>query len=367
MTLPDLKTPLLSILLFLLPLLASAQTKFTISGKVTGEKGEPMRAATVFINGTTRIMPTDNNGTFAFPSLAPGSYQVSVQMLGYHAATATVELIQRSADISISLKIKPTALREVVIGNKANLSEYYSLFKRELLGESDNGRSCKLLNEEVVNLTTGRQYLTADADDFLIVMNNRLGYKIRYQLKSFRHTLGSNYSTIAGDAVFEEMDGTDKQKKQWAKNRADTYKGSLRRFLRAVYKGNVLQEGFTVHARFDEPKNSAPGYLYIDHRPANFDTLTKVVDNAFKTLHFKMMYANYDPKKAASFKNQGEPFKLRRIVRAVTSTLLSMDERPVKIDRAGNCIDCNISQNGKWGLMRLGDQLPSDYKPEGTN
>jgi len=355
-------------LLFLIVLhsfLANAQSSLTISGVVLDEQGAPLRAATVFINGSTKVTLADDEGKFIFQNTPPGSYQVSVQMLGHYPATQDITVTEKPVDIKIWLKVKPTVLKEVVVGERNTNTEFYKLFKQELLGMTENGQSCMLLNPEIVSLNANKQFLNADADDFLVVINKRLGYRIRYQLKYFKHYRGSNYSSIAGDAVFEELWGTDEMKKEWAQNRAEIYKESLRHFLRAVYKGTVLKEGFVVHELYPAPPiYNNPDFLYIGNHPVNFDTLTRVVDTAYKEFHFKSLYANYDPVEALAMKYQYDSFQVKPVKRAVTSILIELQDKPVLIDRAGTCVNCGMHLNGKWGLQRLGDQLPSDYEPD---
>lgn len=343
---------------------AQAQSSLSISGIVLDEQGAPMRAATVFINGSTKVTLADDEGKFVFQNTAPGSYQISVQMLGHYPATQDVTVAEKPVDIKIWLKVKPTVLKEVVVGQRNTNTEFYKLFNQELLGMTENGLSCILLNPEVVNVNANKQFLNADADDFLVVINKRLGYRIRYQLKFFKHYMGTNYSSIAGDAVFEELWGTDEMKKEWAENRAEIYKESLRHFLRAVYKGTVLKEGFVVHELYPPPAiYNDPASLYIGNHPVNFDTLTRVVDTAYKEFRFKSLYANYDPAGALAFKYLYDSFQIKPVKRAVTSTLIELQGKPALIDRAGNCVNCGMHLNGKWGLQRLGDQLPSDYEP----
>ncbi|WP_217451929.1 carboxypeptidase-like regulatory domain-containing protein [Mucilaginibacter humi] len=52
-----------------------AQARYDVSGTVTNEKGEPLKSATVFIGGSERVMPTDDNGRFKFTNVAQGTFR----------------------------------------------------------------------------------------------------------------------------------------------------------------------------------------------------------------------------------------------------------------------------------------------------
>jgi Carboxypeptidase regulatory-like domain len=86
--------PILKLYIALCLLLASAgciKAPTPIAGKVIDAKGAPIAGATV------RLLTDDRNqaaetltgvdGSFAFPRLAPGVYQLVVEMPGFHKAT----------------------------------------------------------------------------------------------------------------------------------------------------------------------------------------------------------------------------------------------------------------------------------------
>ncbi|NNU33175.1 hypothetical protein HK413_01480 [Mucilaginibacter sp. S1162] len=64
----------------------------------------------------------------------------------------------------------------------------------------------------------------------MIIENKRLGYRIHYLLKDFGYSTKNNTALYHGDFSFEELPGSDDDKKKWAKNRAETYRGSFMHF-----------------------------------------------------------------------------------------------------------------------------------------
>ncbi|MFD2145030.1 hypothetical protein [Mucilaginibacter antarcticus] len=104
----------------------------------------------------------------------------------------------------------------------------------------------------MINFTTKNDILIADADDFLVIENKPLGYRIRYMLKNFGYNKTTDIVLYEGETSFEQLPGTDKMKKEWASNRLKTYKGSVMHFLRSVYRNRVSQEGFIVNKLYNK-------------------------------------------------------------------------------------------------------------------
>ena len=66
--------------------LGLAQTKGKIAGKVIDEEnGLPLPGTNVLVIGTTLGAATDQNGDFYILNLAPGSYSIKAQMMGYES------------------------------------------------------------------------------------------------------------------------------------------------------------------------------------------------------------------------------------------------------------------------------------------
>src|SRR5207253_3444929 len=67
-----------------------AQATGTIEGTVTITAGSPLPDVQVAVVGTSRGARSDDAGKFRIPGLAPGSYQVRAQRIGYASTTRTV-------------------------------------------------------------------------------------------------------------------------------------------------------------------------------------------------------------------------------------------------------------------------------------
>jgi outer membrane receptor protein involved in Fe transport len=109
----------LSILLLLgLSMLAVAQEKAKISGKVTdAATKEPLPSVNVTIEGTTYGAATDANGEYFIINLAPGTYTVVASMIGY--SKVRVENVSvntgRTTIINIPMTSKTIIADEVIV------------------------------------------------------------------------------------------------------------------------------------------------------------------------------------------------------------------------------------------------------------
>ncbi len=109
----------------------SPSGKCLISGKVTDENGEGIPVANVqlkqngnLVTGTT----TDFDGNFCFSGLSKGTYDIAVNYIGYQPTTQAGIMLDDTAGITVSIKMKPSAqdLKTVTIScYKTNLSSAY--------------------------------------------------------------------------------------------------------------------------------------------------------------------------------------------------------------------------------------------------
>jgi hypothetical protein len=342
---------------------SSAQDGYSISGQITDENKHPLTNVVVFISGSQKNTVSDQAGNFTLANLKPGYFTVSIKMLGYVPFAQNIQIDDKAVNLFVVLKIKPVVLKEVVIGKRKINELFLNAFKEQFLGSTINGKSCILQNPGVLNFSTNKTILTADADDFLIVINKRLGYKIKYMLKDFWYNAQTNRTNYSGDAVFEELPGTENLKKRWEKNRANAYKESLVHFLRSVYSNTVLKEGFLAYKRYPKPANNLRNDLiFIDPRPVQFDSLITKIDTSFVAFRAIPLYVIYNPKLAANINNHDDNFSTYGIDRAEKSTLINFSLDRAVIDRKGVFKDYKgMSFDGLWGMSRLGDKLPLEY------
>jgi hypothetical protein len=362
-------------LLFIFTLLinfnAFAQGRYSVSGIVTDESGAIQKGATVFISGSQKITSTDNAGQFEFYDLNPGSYQLSVKLLGFYPFTENIQVHDAAVKLNIKLKVKTIVLNEVVIGNGDNWEANYAIFKAQFLGTSDNARQCVITNPRVLSFgTAGRNVLTADADEFLIVENKKLGYRVHYLLKDFKFDRKLLRTKLDGDTNFEELEGTPEMKIQWAQSRLAAYQGSLMHYLRSVYTNKTVKEGFLTYQLYELADGKlGMKSLKADSRLLKLDTITTVIDTSFISLKFTAMQIVYDPERASSIQKSitDSLTRFNPVYNSGTynvSSILTLYLPKAIVDRKGSYTDYRtFLVQGNWGKRRVGDQLPFEYQP----
>jgi len=346
---------LLSLLLFIT--FAARAQQYSIGGIIRSAKGgKGIESVTVFLDGSIRATMTNANGEFDLPGIAPGTYQLMITMVGHAPIKKNIILRDKSAFLDTVLQVRPVMLSQVSIGGKSLNEKYYSLFLKMFLGESANAKSCKILNPNAIEFSTEKNLLKAYTDDFLIIENKNLGYRIKYLLRKFEYDNVDKRTFYEGESIFEDLPGTPEQKQKWAANRQKAYYGSLMHYLRALHANKTMQEGFLTYQLYSQ---QLP--LVIGPNPIVTEQLINRVDSTFIDFRYKnLLYTIYDKKKAAA------PIKLSKeltttIDVANTGTIFSLD---AQIDKRGSYSDYKKYEiHGYWAEKRLGDQLPLEYDP----
>lgn len=103
---------LITLLLFLSGIVPQAQTK--ISGMVTGTKGQPLVAASIYIDGTYDGSTTDEKGQFSFETTTTGSQTLVISFLFYEDIRKTI-VIESYQPQTFKMKESMNTLDTVVI------------------------------------------------------------------------------------------------------------------------------------------------------------------------------------------------------------------------------------------------------------
>lgn len=102
------------------PAMAQDYTSGSLGGVVTDEQGNPISGATVTITSTSqgfsRSATTTSNGTFRFPGLATGGYNVVVESDGMDSFTATDVRVIASQSSDVSIGMTTTGNQIIVTG-----------------------------------------------------------------------------------------------------------------------------------------------------------------------------------------------------------------------------------------------------------
>ncbi|MDO7847121.1 carboxypeptidase-like regulatory domain-containing protein [Hymenobacter sp. M29] len=206
----------------------------------------PLAFASVFLANTTLGVTTTEQGTFTFPKVPAGNYDVVGSYVGYRLAKQSVTV--GATPQQLTLRLAPTANRlgEVVVRPNPNRASDYQKFLELFLGRTTFSRQCRIRNPDdvLVDFDVEKNELTASAYKFVQVDNQALGYRIKYYGLQFSTNFNQHVVSFYGQPVFEEMEGSARQQRRWEANRVKAYQGSLTHFLKSVHDGDISAAGF---------------------------------------------------------------------------------------------------------------------------
>lgn len=87
---------------------------FTISGKITDEKNDPVPFANVYIKGTTHGTTSNIQGSYSL-DLAPGKYELVFKLIGYKPHIEELDITNAGRTIDVKLIPESYQLKEAVV------------------------------------------------------------------------------------------------------------------------------------------------------------------------------------------------------------------------------------------------------------
>ena len=394
-------------LLVILSAIVTLEGQSSINGQIVDkETGEPLIGVNVFISKTSIGATTDKDGIYTIKNISNGRYELVISMIGYAMEKKELNLFTNiQLDIDFWLTTEPINMKQIIVTKKSNKQwkKDYKVFKNAFLGNSKNGKSCKIINEYVLSFNRGENILSASTQKPLIIENMQLGYMVTYYLKEFatNNTFlrsddesffnflfisSTKFVRYTGESFFTEMKPkSERQKRQWIKNRQIAYNGSLRHFLatlgkrfdrRYKMKGDSLRqrndwllisgskidpltkEGFEVYLKEEYKKR-------YDYRELLNDRLV------WSTKNDNELLLSFKDKMMVKFNREGEElnylfytFESKSKPKIHQTSVLKLGKDSVIFDKNGRYFEkFMIEQQEYMGWERVGDQLPFDYKP----
>jgi hypothetical protein len=340
-----------------------AQDKnFTVRGIVTDEKsGQPLAGASVFCQNTTIGTISDSSGHFHL-RLPNGGYDMVVSYTSYETRLIRIGKGNASNDsMNIVLKTEDKTMGEAVVTFSAEVADgwdkYGQFFLDNFIGTTPNAGQCTLDNKDALHFYfyKKRNRLRVKAKEPLVITNNALGYKIKYQLDSFVYEYNSKISIYTGYPLFEEMQGTPQQEEEWRQHRFTAYTGSRLHFMRSWYDSTLEEEGFVLEsADSSAPNNFMPIKDTYDGKLYNVDSGDVEISFSGK---LRVSYTAQAPDRKYL-----EEHKFPLTMRAQISALDIPDG--FVIEENGYFYEqSDITNIGYWAWKKLAESLPYDYVP----
>ena len=341
---------------------AFSQNEFMANGKVTDSAtGLPLAGASVFCQNTTFGSISNSEGEFKL-GLPAGGYDLVISYTGYETRLLRIHN-SNAANLQIALKAKDKSLQEVAVTGSAAVADGYQKYGKfffdHFIGTSPNAMQCSIQNPDVLvfYFYKKRNRLKVKAKEDLVIVNNALGYKVKFQLDSFAHEYETDISTYTGFPFFEPMPGSNDDSTRWKQNRENAYAGSRLHFVRSWYDSTLADEGFVIE-RVDSASKTLKTYPITDPYDSS---LYNVVENHDVEISFngrlRILYNNAPPDPAYLHSSH-----LPNTLHAQIS-ILDISEGFI-IQQNGYFYDQNdVINTGYWSWEKLGDALPYDYNP----
>ncbi|MEQ6120680.1 carboxypeptidase-like regulatory domain-containing protein [Reichenbachiella sp. MALMAid0571] len=360
----------------------SSATLYTVSGLVQDKyTKEPVVGVNVFIAGTLMGSSTNLDGVFKIENVAAGTFELAASHISYHIAISKVEIGKDRLETKVNFKLDPKVnqLKElkVVSLKYKEWEKYYSIFKQEFLGSTQNARKCDILNPEVLDFTFNsfKKSIEVKAYKPLIIINTALGYKLDYYLQYFEIGNGNTRST--GISNFKELDPKNqREERRWTKNRLKSYEGSLTHFLRSLVKNDFEQEGYKIFSVEQLPEKEDVKAEEIDMKTVLFDSENGNekqlrFNNYLKIIYTKenesSAYADNQVKQAMGIDPYVKDYynSVRRGVSLGKQTSYMKLNFPVAtINSRGFFKEpLAVATFGYWSWERVAEYLPIEYEP----
>lgn len=312
-----------------------------ISGIVfNSASGEPLAGASVYFDDTTIGTSANAEGEFILAYRKDIITPLVISFLGFE--TVMINDFSKLEDLNIFLNASTNALNEIKLTSKKDWPRELKLqeFRKNYLGETENGLASKILNEEdiILNYNRKKKQLTAVTMAPILINNGNLKYLISVNLKHFevnysyvsmnKKILTVKYVYFLGSNFYKSMD--EPPAKITLKKRRETYLGSPLHFMRSMARQELEREKYKIY-NGDYPVNSKK---YISVTP--IDNLNNV-----KVTFNKRLNILFEGDKQSFIKILVPEFYIDNFG----------NYSPPKAVRLG----------GDLGKQRIGDALPLDY------
>ena len=404
------KRALIFSLLVFVATITFAQQAFMLSGAVKDKKGEPLPGAGVYVSGYKIATVADNNGRYSL-SLKPGNYDILVQLIGFKAFNKNIIVADKALTFDFVLEEDAFQLQEVTIKPDPNREGYIRMFTDFFIGTTPNAQLCKIINPNVliIDYSNDDAKLTVKTNQFLIIENQALGYRVKYQLNNFEFDNKSRIIYYEGFPYYEDLKGSKGKMKRWAEKRIEAYHGSTQHFFNSLYAGKSKEEGFEINKLIRQPNpNRAPDSLInanikrlmqvkqalngtikimagdslnywskqknapatiamLNRQQLNTDTLVKTYNESIKSINFNdVLYVIYkNEREASSYANRiGQSISRPLDMPDYQVSLINLQVAPVYFyENGGTYNPRSMLYEGYWSWEKIADSVPLDYLP----
>lgn len=355
------------LLAIILSLAGFSQASYHIKGKILDEVTKlPLQGASVFAENTTIGTATDTAGNFHL-YLPNGGYNLVITFTGYQTETKRITSADAANNsIVIEIKQKEKELEGFVVKAsfevKNGWEKYGDFFLDNFIGKTANGQECSIKNRDAVKFFyyKRKNLLKILAEEPVEIVNNALGYIIKYTLDSFTHEYNTQISLYTGYPLFLEMEPVSaEQRDKWRTNREIAYNGSILHFMRSLYNKQLKEEGFEIQFLLKDNKGKETAIPLKNFYAAmnySMDDSSRTVDILPNQKDVAVLYKNEEPSRLFMDVNPDASSKFQLSVLSFTP------KESIDIELNGYYYEQNdITFTGYWAWEKVGDMLPYNF------
>lgn len=350
----------ITVLILFISTTVTAQ-EFTVTGVVLDSASRsPLEKASVYCQNTTQGTSTKSSGDFSI-TLKDGGYNLIITFTGYQ--TQQVRISPSTGNKLEILMVKEEKNMDEVVVRSSNevkngWEKYGAFFKEQFIGATKLAERCSLQNPAALKFYYYKKSdkLKVLAAEPLQLANHSLGYTMKFQLDSFTYYYKTNVSSYRGFCFYEEMQGTDDEKKLWKTNRKEAYLGSRLHFLRSYYDSTLKEDGWVLDM--------------LDEKDDNYVKVKDPYDSAHYAFvdSTKEVELDYPAKLQITYMKKGmeEPYRKKNKLPNIAIQTSFLDfKNGIVIQQNGYFYDQrSLVNQGYWSWKNLADQVPYDYEPD---
>ena len=356
---------------------------FSISGTVYNEQSKPLKDVNVFLDGTTIGASTDVDGNYKLESVPPGFYNIVFSHIGYRNGEYQLSETNGGSRIQMhQMEPEPEELKEVEVvsaikrDNETNWKRHYTLFQKEILGQSENSKETVIENPEALDFSYNEHLnlLRAYSQIPIQIRNEALGYRVSYFLESFK--LEDEDLRFRGKIRFRNLSPlNNSDKRKWKKNRRISYYGSFNHFKKSLLNNDLKRQGFKVYSvrsldnfklRKDNELSASDILVFKgDHYELDFKHFLAIeyvrekesVSYLLNSPFVETLYTGSINDEGILMKEPGNQISVIKLLR-----------NSVRLDLSGEVMDrFGLSTFGYWAWERTADLVPINYDPKYDN
>jgi hypothetical protein len=320
----------------------------------------------VYLDGTSIGYATDNSGKYTLTVSQIINTKLVFRHVGYQTLIIEEPFVNLPDAIYMEEQMK--ILGEITVqADKFSRRQKMRAFREQFLGLTEAGRSCRIVNEDDIQISfnMATKTLRASSDKPIEVINSFLGYSVSFDLVEFRAgytsvTLNPTRCYNAYYAVTTSFTDLRQDDRRIKRRRDDIHEISSRNFFKSLAYDPFFSSDTTANPVFWVYERGAGAQIDFNSYFTINDTLSQKAIHIPDAIIEKNNPNNPLLRINVTQRNQEYPDnKYRRLYSSIsffTDNLL--------VDQYGNINQFDkVYFEGYMGLSRAGDMLPMDYEP----